>query len=175
VAGLFLIAESGLIIGMVLPGTTMLIGLGLWAGTQGGSLAGALVVAPVATVLGTHLGYLRGRAHADAPLPNWLPTWLTELVTGRGQAATMGAVACGHWTVAARLWMPRLVGRLGVPYRLFGPAVAVSGLLWASTLILLSRLLGQQVAERTGWAILLGVLVLAVAAVGVKPVRLRQG
>lgn len=175
IAGLLLVAESGLIIGMVLPGTTMLIALGLWAGTDGGSLPGALVVAPMATVLGAHLGYLRGRVCAQRPLPIRLPGRLRELIAERGPLPTAGAVACGHWTVAARLWLPRLVGLLRVPYRVFGPAVAVSGWLWASTLILLSHLLGQRAAERTGWAILFAVLGSAAVVVFVLRVRRPRG
>jgi membrane-associated protein len=45
-----------------------------------------------------------------------------------------------------------VAGGAEVPFRLAAPVVAVSGTAWATTVVLLARALGQQVAEDAGWA-----------------------
>jgi membrane-associated protein len=169
--GLLLLAESGTLAGLLLPGTTLLVTLGWWSAAAGLPLGAPLGVAAVATVGGALRGWRCGqRARTVLPAGPWrersepivrrLESWL---------AAPGGAVAllaAGHWASAARSLAPRVAGAAGVPLRSAGPALAASGTAWAGTLVLLGREVGPQVASTAQWAplavlpVVVGVLLL---------------
>ena len=159
VAGLLLVAESGTMFGMALPGTTLLVGLGLWAHVAPGALVPAIVVGAAGTVTGAHFGWWRGRT-GDGRLRSG-PVRARRWLAGRGPLATAGLLAGGHWAAAARPVMPRVAGNAGVPYRIAGPVLAVSGASWATTLVLLGNAFGPAVLDHAGWIplVALGLLV----------------
>ncbi|MEJ3653754.1 hypothetical protein WEH80_12290 [Actinomycetes bacterium KLBMP 9759] len=164
VVGGLLVIESGTVFGVVLPGTTLLVALGIWVHVAGTAVGPAIAVAAVATVTGAHFGWWRGRTGVG-PLrsgPVGARTWLA----GRGTAGTAGLVAIGHWAAAARPIMPRVAGAAGVPYRLVGPILVVSGTAWAAAIVLLGNRLGPAVVTHAAWvpivlvALVIGALVL---------------
>lgn len=163
-ASALLIVESGSLLGILLPGTTLLVALGLWTVAAPDALALAVAVAAVATVTGAHLGWLRGRSGAasgrlaDARI-QLASTWLAE----RGRPATAMLLACGHWAAAARPVLPRVAGAAGVPYRMVGPVLIVSGSGWAATLVLLGNRVGAFVVTTAAWVPILLVAVLVTA------------
>jgi membrane-associated protein len=164
VASALLIVESGSLVGILLPGTTLLVALGLWTLTAPAALPPAVAVAAAATVTGAHLGWLRGRSgavsgrRAQARIQQ-ASTWLAE----RGRPATAMLLACGHWAAAARPVLPRVAGAAGVPYRIVGPVLIVSGSGWAAALVLLGNRVGAFVVTTAAWVpiLLLAVLVTA--------------
>jgi membrane-associated protein len=183
VAAVLLVVESGTLVGMALPGTTLLVALGLWSRAVPDALPAAVAVGAAATVTGAHLGWWRGRmrrgrGHAVEP-----PTsrgrqavharaeqargWLA----GRGPVATAALLGCGHWAAAARPIMPRVAGGAGVPYRIAGPVLVVSGSVWATTLVLLGNRVGPHVVTHAGWA----PIVVVVLLVGALTLRGRRG
>ena len=170
VASALLTVESGALVGILLPGSTLLVALGLWSHTAPHVLVPAVVSAAAATVAGAHLGWWRGRSggavgRADgrigrlaAPRVQRAGAWLAE----RGPPATVLLLACGHWAAAARPVLPRVAGAAGVPYRTVGPALVVSGSGWATTLVLLGNRVGAFVVTTAAWVpVLLVVLVVA--------------
>jgi membrane-associated protein len=174
VACALLIVESGTLAGMALPGTTLLVALGLWSLTAPHALVPSVVGAAGATVTGAHIGWWRGRCGAPVGrVPGWLGRlasdrarrasgWLAE----RGGLAVAVLLACGHWAAAARPVLPRVAGAAGVPYRVAGPVLVVSGSAWAATLVLLTHHVGALVLTSAAWvpialvALLIAVLVL---------------
>lgn len=162
-AGLLLVVESGTLFGMVLPGTTVLVALGLWTSVAPAALVPAIVIAAVATVTGAHFGWWRART-GDGRLRSG-PAGARRWLAGRGPLATVGLIAGGHWASAARPIMPRVAGGAGVPYRIAGPVLAITGAAWATTLVLLGRTVGPAVLDHAGWlpivalAVIIGVLV----------------
>lgn len=170
IAAVLLVVESGTLVGMVLPGTTLLVALGLWSHAAPGALVPATAAAATATVAGAHLGWWRG---CPSRMPAAVVTraeragrWLA----GRGPLATAGLLMAGHWAAAARPIGPRVAGTAGTPYRIIGPAVTISGAAWATTLVLLGHHVGPQVLDHAGWA----PVVLAAALLGVLLVRSRR-
>jgi membrane-associated protein len=173
VAGVLLVVESGALVGIVLPGTTLLVALGLWSLTAPHVLAPAVIAAAVATVTGAHLGWLRGRSGAPVGrAPGQLGrltdargrqagAWLAE----RGRPATVALLACGHWAAAARPVLPRVAGAAGVPYRTVGPVLVLSGSAWAATLVLLGNRVGALVVTTAAWVPILLVALLVAALV----------
>lgn len=61
IIGLVIFAEAGLLVGVLLPGDTLLIPAGLLAAQGKLSLAGVLFVAWIGSVLGSEMGYYVGR------------------------------------------------------------------------------------------------------------------
>ncbi len=170
VAALVLFAESGLAVGLALPGTTLMVALGMWAHVAGGVLVGTVAVAALATVTGAHHGWWRGRRRAERP-GHWLAGRLESWFAGRGPAARAALLGCGHWAAAARPIVPRVAGRSGIPYAVAGPVLAVSGAAWATTLLLLGDQLGAHVLDVAGVAPLVALAVLVAALLG----RSRRG
>jgi membrane-associated protein len=167
VAAALLVVESGTLVGMALPGTTLLVALGLWAHVVPGSLVPAIVAAAVGTVAGAQLSWWRGLRTAGSAGrgPAALRSRVAQArhwLAGRGPAATATLLAGGHWAAAARPIMPRVAGGAGVPYRLAGPVLTVSGAAWAATLVVLGNRVGPTVLTHAGWApIVLVVLIIA--------------
>jgi membrane-associated protein len=177
VAAALLVVESGTLVGMVLPGTTVLVALGLWSHAVPGALPAAIAVAAPATVAGAHLGWWHGRtgpivrAQLTGRLGLLVQTHAERArrwLAGRGPVATATLLACGHWAAAARPVMPRVAGGAGVPYRVVGPTVAVSGMAWAATLVLLGNRIGAHVLAHAGWlpVVVVGLLIVALAVRG---------
>jgi membrane-associated protein len=176
VATMVLVVESGTLAGLALPGTTLLVALGLWSHIRPDALLPAIATSAAATVTGAHIGWWRGRVGRGVPAPGWdgrhrrviragtarAHRWLA----GRGPVATAALLACGHWAAAARPLIPRVAGGAGVPYRIAGPPLMLSGTAWAATLVLLGNQVGPHVLTQVGAgplvvvALLIGTLVL---------------
>ncbi|MEV6607723.1 DedA family protein [Kutzneria sp. NPDC051319] len=134
--GLLVVAEAALVIGVVLPGSSALLTLGVF--THGGlvALPVALAVGTVAAVAGSNLSFAAGRYRPEALSSRWL--------TGaKGQRARTvlsrfggSAVLVGQWVVGARTLTPRFAAAAGLPYRRFLPwnlpSSAVWGLVWVA-------------------------------------------
>jgi membrane-associated protein len=183
VAAVLLVAESGTLVGIALPGTTLLVALGLWSHAVPDAFPASIAVGAAATVAGAHLGWWRGQmrrgwgpalepptsrgrrgVHARADQARG---WLA----GRGPVATAALLACGHWAAAARPIMPRVAGGAGVPYRIAGPVLVASGSAWATTLVLLGNRVGPHVLTHAGWApVVVVVLLVGALALRARPV-----
>ena len=174
VAAVVLALESGVVFGVLLPGSTLLVALGLWSAASGTPAVLAIAVAASASVLGALAGWRRGhgrrvltgghrrlRAWVD-PAVRRARTWLA----GQGPAGTAALLAVAHWAAVTRTLTPRVAGGAGVPLRLVAPVLALSGTAWVTTVVLLSRALGERVVTDAGWvpAVVL-VLVLVVLLV----------
>ena len=174
VAAVVLALESGVVVGVLLPGSTMLVALGLWSAASDAPAVLPIAVAAPASVLGALAGWRRGhgrralagghgrlRARVDPALRR-ARSWLA----GQGPAGTAALLAVAHWSAVTRTLTPRVAGGAGVPLRLVAPVLALSGTAWVSTVVLLSRALGERVATDAGWvpvAVLVLVLVVLVA------------
>jgi membrane-associated protein len=173
VAAVLLVVESGMLVGMVLPGTTLLVALGLWSHAVPEALPATVVTAAAATVVGAHIGWWRGRTRPQGRRWRALHTRAEQAgrwLAGRGPLATAGLLVCGHWAAAARMIMPRVAGAAGVPYRIVGPAVTVSGAAWATTIVLLGNRVGPHVLTHAGWV----PIVVVVLLIGALTLRARR-
>ncbi|WP_156119004.1 DedA family protein [Modestobacter caceresii] len=169
VAALLLVLESGVVLGVLLPGSTTLVVLGLWSAVSDTHPALPIAVAATASIGGALFGWRQGhrrrstgarpgrlRARVD-PAVRWARDWLTT--QGPGGSAVVLAVA--QWAAVSRTLTPRVAGGAGVPLRLVAPVLLVSGTAWACTVVLLAREVGERVATDAGLApvlVLLAVL-----------------
>jgi membrane-associated protein len=161
VVALILVFESGSLLGMALPGTTLLVALGIWTHAAPGTLVPAAAAAACGTIAGAHLAWWRGRvagpAGSAAAGSGRRAAALAQVallgarMVARGPASVVALLAVGHWAAAARPVLPRVLGGAGVPYRVAGPVLLVSGAAWATTLVLVGERLGAQLLTTLSW------------------------
>jgi membrane-associated protein len=173
VGAVVLFLETGVVLGLLLPGTTTVVVLGLWSGAADTAAVLPIAVAAPASAAGALLGWSRahrrqgvapaghGRLRARVePVVRQARRWLAA----QGPLGTGLLVAAAHWVAVTRTLTPRVAGGAGVPLHLAGPAIVVSATAWASTIVLLARAVGIQVAGDVGWASAVVLAVLVVVA-----------
>lgn len=148
-AALVIAAETSLLVGMVLPGESAVLALGLLAHQGIVSLLPAALTAAAAAVIGVHAGYWVGR-YRGLPTGSVLrrPTLRAVELFGRLGPA---ALWLGQWTVGVRTLAPRLAGCSGMPYHRFARYSALTATTWGATLVLLGTLTGEYSAAMLQW------------------------
>lgn len=149
VVGGLVLAESALVVGLVLPGTTAVLGLGVLGGLGVAPLPVCLAVSSVAAVAGTQLAYRSGRSEGTALRESRFGAWVgserwavaDRLVVERG----LVAVPAGQFVVVARTLVPRLVAQAGVPWARFSLVSVPSALVWALALTTAGFVAGANV------------------------------
>lgn len=177
VAAALVFAETGLIIGLFLPGeaTLLLVGFLAYAGPL--RLTPAIVVMAMAAVVGDVLAWNEGRRLGDRMRAGRLgrrvgaARWhkAESLLTRHGGRA----VAVSRFVAVARTLTPRMAGMSGVPLRTFLPWNLAGVAVCVSASILVGYAAGgsyQGIADlfgrATGALFLLGLAVAAVVLIG---------
>ena len=150
-----LFVETGLLIGLVLPGDSLLFVAGLAAGTDALgfqlSLTTLLIFCPVAAFLGSELGYFigarYGRALFDRPdgrifnqeRVRYAEAWFNRYGPGK-------AITFGRYIPIVRTLMSPLAGILKMDKKKFTFWNAISAVIWTSSILILGYLLGERVS-----------------------------
>jgi membrane protein DedA with SNARE-associated domain len=152
VAWLLIVAEAGALLGVLLPGTSVLVVLGYSSHLGVLPFGAAVAVAVSAAIVGTQLSYLRGRGRRGDPSIHPLADRLAPAAWRRGRhmVARRGvwAVAVGQWVGSARTLVPRLSGWAGMPYGTFARVSVPTASAWAVTLVTLSRYLAPEIIRQ---------------------------
>ena len=152
---LTLFVEVGLLIGLVLPGDSLLFVAGLAAGTDALgfqlSLIALLIFCPIAAFLGSELGYFigarYGRSLFDRPdgrifnqeRVRYAEEWFNRYGPGK-------AIIFGRYIPIVRTLMSPLAGILKMDKKKFTLWNALSALLWTSSILIIGFLLGERVS-----------------------------
>jgi membrane-associated protein len=173
----FVFVESGLLIGFLLPGDSLLFAAGLVAATEGSgvSLTVLIVGVLIAAVAGDSVGYAFG-ARLGRP-------WLQRRVgAGRLDGRHLRraeafyerfgwfAVVAARWIPWVRTFTPILAGAARMPYRRFLPANLVGAVIWGPGLLLLGHAAAADPTLRRTSYVVAGSFVaasLALAVVGI--------
>jgi membrane-associated protein len=149
VGWLLIVAEAGLLIGVFLPGTSVLVALGYLSHLGVVPLGATIAVAVCAAATGTQLSFLLGR-RGEGPAGRRLAAFSGFWERGRRLLVRRGvwAVIVGQWLGSARTLVPRLAGWSGMSYRAFACASLPAACAWAATLVSLSRYLAPEVIHR---------------------------
>ena len=152
-----LFVETGLLVGLLFPGDSLLFIAGVAASGSaaailGGahlSVAGLFIGAPIATILGSQLGYFLG-LRFGRPLfnrPNGrfftqervaaTEKWLKKYGPGR-------AIVLARYIPVVRTLINPLTGIVRVPAKTFFIWNVIGGILWSDGIILLGYLLGEK-------------------------------
>ena len=150
-----LFVEVGLLIGLVLPGDSLLFVAGLAAGTDALgfqlSLFTLLIFCPIAAFLGSELGYFigarYGRSLFDRPdgrifnqeRVRYAEEWFNRYGPGK-------AIIFGRYIPIVRTLMSPLAGILKMDKKKFTLWNALSALLWTSSILIIGFLLGERVS-----------------------------
>jgi len=152
-----ILVESGVPLGFLLPGDTVLFGAGLLAGDGTSGVRVEVVVALVtaAAVLGEAVGYVTGARLGRA----WLEG---RVASGRIPARHVRraeaffrrwgwwAVVAARWVPWARTFVPLLAGSSGMPVTRFASANVVGALAWAAGLVLVGYAAASDPRIRIG-------------------------
>lgn len=150
-----LFAETGLLIGLVLPGDSLLFVAGLAAGTDALgfqlSLTTLLIFCPIGAFIGSELGYFigarYGRALFDRPdgrifnqeRVRYAEAWFNRYGPGK-------AITFGRYIPIVRTLMSPLAGILKMDKKKFTFWNAFSAVIWTSSILILGYLLGERVS-----------------------------
>lgn len=158
VAGLLIIAEAGLLVGVVLPGASAVLALGFLSSLRVVSLPAAILTMVVAAPLGAQVGYWTGRRYG---VPARLPVMrrAAELVGGRSARAVLIA----QWFVVARTLVPRLVGAAELRYRRFALLSVPIAAVWGAAMVAAGYVAGAAYDRiGLGFAVAAAILLLVI-------------
>ena len=182
VVGLLAAGESAALVGLFLPGETVMVLGGVLAATGHANLAVMVTVAVAGAIVGDAVGYVMGCALGPALRTGRLGRALgparwdraEDIVTRRGPIA----VFLGRWVGILRALVPAVAGVVGMPFHRFLLWNALGGLSWASAVVLLGYFGGASYTGLEnlvgGWWALLVVAVLALVVVVVTGLRWRR-
>lgn len=177
IVGLALVAESGLLVGVVLPGASLVIGLGVLTGTGLVPMPTAALTVAVATVLGAALGHRAALQSGsglllatNGRLGRRLPERARNLINRSASpwADVIGrrpvhAAATAQFIAGARTLAPRIAARTGVPLFTMLRGTVPAALLWSWGLVLAGATAGASLPLLRGMVALVGLpLVVAV-------------
>jgi membrane-associated protein len=178
--GLFMTLETTLLIGLVLPGDSVV----LLAGTTvtGPARFGALVaVATFGSLLGESIGYLLGQRYGDRVRASHLGRRLGEDAWANAAAFLGGrggrAVAAARFVAVVHALVPVVAGSVRMGYRRFLGWSALGAVAWSLTFVGVGSLAGaswRRYGERFGLAGLAVLGVVALAGWSLKTARRRR-
>ncbi|MGW5303181.1 DedA family protein [Streptomyces griseoluteus] len=181
-----LFAETGLLIGFVLPGDSLLFTAGLLcaSGSAGGSvhlsLGWVLVAAAAGALAGAQAGYLLGRRAGPALLKRTKSRKVgeaadraAEILERYGHAK---AIVLARFLPVVRTVLNPLAGVLAVPARIFALWQVVGGLVWTVGLVLAGYGLGASVpnVDRYLLPIIAVIVIVSLVPVGLELLRSRR-
>ncbi|EQD82300.1 membrane-associated protein [Saccharopolyspora erythraea NRRL 2338] len=170
-----LMAESGLLVGVFLPGSPLVLALGFLAGQGVVEVWAAIPTVAAASALGGQHGFLRGRRRGG-PLEQRVTARLGERRARRLDAALEGraevAVAVAQCFGVVRTLVPRLAARSGLSHARFTACNVPMAVVWASALVLLGAWSGAAYERVESVVGLMGLPLVAAAAAIVLVVQL---
>lgn len=154
---LIIFAECGLLIGLVLPGDTLLIPAGIWASHHHNQLNIWLLLPAVtlAAIVGYQVGYRIGltagprffrRSDGFLFRSDYIPRTQAFLNRHGGKAMILGRFVAG-----ARTLIPVMAGIGKMSKRRFFVYNAIGSVIWSTSLLLGSYWIGQKVSNVDKW------------------------
>lgn len=165
----FLLAENTFMLGLLIPGETVLLLSSFLAAAGGLDIATVIGVASLAAILGNNAGYFIGREGGRRLMERVGSRWLSperiraaeEYFDRHGQKT----VFIGRFVAGVRTFVPVLAGASKMPYSKFLLYTVASVVLWTAAIGLLGYFFGQnaglllKIIKRTELAILVLVLI----------------
>jgi membrane protein DedA with SNARE-associated domain len=177
VAALVVWSETGLIVGLVMPGeaTLLLVGFLSYLGTL--RLVPATLLMVAAALAGDAWAFRNGRRYGPRVRASRLGVWVGpqrwEKADGMLHRLGGRGVAGARWVAFVRTLAPRLAGSAGMPYRRFAPWNLAGVGTWVGASVLAGYLAGTSyrtvsdiLGRATGAVFLLALAVIAILLVG---------
>jgi membrane-associated protein len=149
IIALVIFAESGLLLGVLFPGDTLLIAGGIFAAEHKLPLLWLIVVVALATIAGYQVGYYLGRSAGPRIFKRKDGILFREdymLSTERFfQKHGWQAVFFARFIAVVRTVIPVIAGMGKMPARIFLVFNVIGGIIWSAGLILLSYWVGLRI------------------------------
>jgi membrane-associated protein len=152
---LILFAETGLLVGVILPGDSLLFVAG-YATVQGNSLPGdldfplgwLLVAAAAGAIIGAQVGFWLGRRAGPALFSRpdsrlFRRDYVDKTAAVLEQFGTGRAIVLARFVPIVRTFAPIVAGVSGMEYKTFVRFNVVGGLVWSIGVTMLGYFLGQ--------------------------------
>ena len=167
-AGIFaiLFAESGLLVGIMLPGDSLLITAGLLCAQGSLTLWGVIVAAVLGAVLGDTTGYWIGRRFGPAvfrrPESRFFKPSYVERARSYFERYGMTTLIIARFVPVVRTLVPTLAGVGGMHYPQFVLYNVVGGVLWGAGIPIAGFYLGRLIPNLDHYILLIiGVVLIA--------------
>ena len=151
IIGIVIFAEAGLLIGVLLPGDTLLIPAGLLAAQGKLSLAGVLLVAWIGSVLGSEAGYYMGKKMGKRLFrkQNGILLRHEYLTKARRFYVRHGgkAIVIARFLPFVRTCAPLVAGATKMNHHMFLAFNIIGGGLWVAITVLASYWLGSVIPD----------------------------
>ncbi|MGH7238086.1 MAG: DedA family protein, partial [Candidatus Saccharimonadales bacterium] len=149
--GLMIFAESGMMVGFVFPGDTLLISAGVFAASGKISLPLVILVAALASIAGDNVGYLIGKAAGpklftkkdqDSLIFRQEYVDKSEKFFDKYGSKTM---LLAHFVPVVRTFVPVVAGVGEMPHGKFSLFDAIGDIAWAISVSLLGFYVGSKI------------------------------
>lgn len=179
--GAFVTLETSLLIGLLLPGDSVVMLAGTTV-TGPPRFAALVLVSTLGSLLGESVGYLIGRRYGDRVRASRAGRRLGEDTWARAESFLTGrggrAVAAARFVAVVHAVLPVVAGSVGMRYRRFLGWSALGAAAWSVTYVGIGALAGaswRQYGERFGLADLVVLGMVALAVWWLKTARRRRG
>ena len=160
--------ESGILVGLLLPGDTILFAAGLLTANRALGLDPVVLaaVSTLAAAAGGALAWTTGRRLGRPMLAKRVnPATMERAESLNGRYGAVALIAA-RWIPWIRTLLPHVAGAAGMPWRRFLLADVVGAVTWAATLVLLGRLSAEVPVLKTIAEAVAGTFVGASAVAG---------
>ena len=175
-----LFAETGLLVGFILPGDSLLVTAGILAAAGTLSLALVMVVSVAAAIIGDSVGYEIGKRVGPRLFRRPKSRFFNPKNVERAQAYfdRYGAktLVLARFIPVVRTFAPPVAGVAKMPYRRFLTFNALGGLLWGAGVPTAAYFLGQLIPNLDRYLLLVigVVIVVSLIPVGLELLRGRH-
>jgi membrane protein DedA with SNARE-associated domain len=165
------VVEAVAVLGLILPGTPILMAIAAMAGMAGLPIMPILFAAVVGAIIGDGVSFWLGHRYGDRIREIWPFASRPKLVGGAEvffKRFGMPSVAIARFIPVLRSTVPLVAGMGGMPVRAFLTANVLSALVWAPAHVFTAQLAGLAIGSvRTGdwltWAVAAAVVLSAIA------------
>jgi membrane-associated protein len=178
--GAFMVLETSLLVGLVVPGDSVVLLAGTTV-TGPTRFAGLVAVSTLGSLLGESVGYLLGRRYGERLRRGRLGRRLGEDAWANAEAFLAGrggrAVAAARFVAVVPALVPVVAGSVRMRYRRFLGWSVLGAVAWSMTFVGIGALAGaswRQYGERLGLAGLLVLVAVALAAWSLRAARRRR-
>ncbi|EFV12861.1 DedA family protein [Segniliparus rugosus] len=143
--------EASVFLGVVIPGEIVLLLAAIGASKGQLPLWAVIVAGILGAIIGDFIGFEVGKRWGQSLLDK-LPKRIVKpdhIERARAALRKRGALTVffGRWAAALRAFVPGLAGMSGMRLRVYAPANAAGGIVWAVVVAALGYLIGQNVEK----------------------------
>lgn len=167
------VVEAVAVLGLIIPGTPILMAVAATAAMAGLPMTPILLAAVAGAIIGDGVSFWLGRRYGDRIRGMWPFAARPKLVGGAElffKRFGMPSVAIARFIPVLRSTVPLVAGMGGMPVRAFIPANVLSALVWAPAHVFPAQLAGLAIGGTRGgdWStwVVAAAVVLSTIAVG---------